>query len=235
MRTAIVPVAGKGTRLGNVGTAIPKALVPYKNRPTIDYIFEMLQIAGIERVVLIVGWKKEAIVSYLEDGASFGLDIAYVIQPKPNGIANAILRAEPFVKDRSFVIMFGDTLLFPKTALEIFEGETNTVMVTEISDPTKHGMVRYTELGDQKILEEIVEKPTNWNLNKDGNLGSCGVYRFTQQIFHAIRKTEPNQKTGELEISDAINKAIALRRTNPSFDKIKLKKFGGTYLDMGKV
>ena len=173
-KTAIIPIAGRGVRLGKLGLAVSKALIPYNGLPAIDYIFEMLKEAGIKRVLLVVGWKKEGVISYLEDGSSFGLDIAYAIQSKPKGIADAILRAKSFIKEEDFLVVLGDTLLFPKDSLKMLNA-ANQVMVTKVEDPTKHGMVRV----DKGVVTEIVEKPKTWGVN---NLGICGAYRFNYKI-----------------------------------------------------
>ena len=109
MDLALVPAAGRGTRLGRIGAALPKALVPIDGRPAIDHIFEMLREAGIQRVFLVVGYKKEQLISYVEDGSDFGLKIAHLAQPNQKGIAHALLQAEPFIHE-DFVCLLGDTL-----------------------------------------------------------------------------------------------------------------------------
>lgn len=242
MKTAVVPIAGKGTRLGKIARAVPKALLPYNGQPTIDYIFEMLQAVNIDTAILIVGWKKEGVISYLEDGASFDMNIAYVIQPSPAGIADAVLQAEPFIKGEDFLVVLGDTLLFPKDALKLLDN-ANQVMTTTVEDPTKHGMVECFE--KERIMEElqrnnpldalglnlnkIAEKPKQWDSLENGNLGICGAYRFNHKIFDAIGNINPNEKTGELEISDAINGLVG------EGEVVKVKVFEGTYIDMGRI
>lgn len=241
MKTAIVPLAGKGVRLGKIGQAIAKALVPYQGRPAVDHILEMFQAVSVENVILVVNWKKEGIISYLEDGSSFDISIAYVIQPEPKGIANAILRAEPFVSEGEFLVVLGDTILLPKDSLKILGG-ANQVLVTEVDDPTKHGMIECFE--KETLIEElqrnnplntlelnlnrITEKPKQWDYWENGNLGVCGVYRFNHKIFDAIRNIEPNKSSKELEISDAINELIR------EGGVVKVRVFEGTYIDMGR-
>lgn len=240
MKTAVIPLAGKGVRLGKIGRAVPKALLPYEGQPTIDHIFEMLQAVNIDRVILVVGWKKEGIISYLEDGSSFDMNIAYVIQPSPAGIADAVLQAEPFIKDEEFLVVLGDTLLFPKDALKLLDN-ANQIMATRVENPTKHGMVecfeketlieelrRNNPLDIELNINKITEKPKQWD-SKKGDLGICGAYRFDHKIFDAIGDIKPNEKSGELEISDAINGLI------DQGEVVKVKVFGGTYIDMGRL
>jgi len=223
MKTAIIPLAGKGVRLGKIGLAMAKALIPYRGHPAIDHILGALQAVDIESVILVVGWKKEGIISYLEDGSAFNIDIAYVIQPEPKGIADAIFRAKQFIKEEEFLVVLGDTILFPTDSLKILD-DSNEVLVTRVDDPTKHGMVEY----EGNIIKSVVEKPKSWDWNK-GNLGICGAYRFNELIFNAIKNITPNQTSGELEISDAINKLITMG------EEVRLRAFSGTYVDTGRI
>jgi len=218
-KTAIVPVAGLGTRLGKLRFAFPKCLMPYQGVPAIDHVLEMLSLVGVKNVVLVVGWKKEAVISYLEDGSAFNMNIAYVVQNPLRGIGDAVLRAEPFVGDE-FYVLLGDTIFYPKDALKVLESP-NEVMVTVVTDYTKHGMVEC--VGNR--IKQIVEKPRKWS---GENIGSCGAYFFDRKIFKAIRKTYENPLSGELELTDAIN-------TLAKEEDVRIRAFEGEYVDMGKL
>ena len=225
---ALVLAAGRGTRLGRIGAALPKALVPIGGRPAIDYIFEMLHEASISRAFLVVGYKKEQIISYVEDGSDFGLKIAHITQPNQKGIADALLQAESFVHE-DFLCLLGDTLLAPKDSLKrLVEFHTEqkpaaTLLVAEVKDVTNYGII---ELEGEQVTR-VVEKPRPDNA--PSNLAIVGCYSFSPRIFEAARRTAPNQRTGEIELTDAIQNLI------DSGERVCYLNFQGTYIDTGNL
>jgi len=228
MRIAVVPAAGKGTRLGRVGAALPKALVPIAGRPAIDHIFEMLCKAGVEQVILIVGYKKEQLISYVDDGSEFGLRVAYVTQPDPKGIAHALLWAEPFVSE-DFLCILGDTLLFPTHSLKnLVESHLKskpvaTLLVKSLNDVTDYGVIE----PDGERVRRVVEKPAKGE--EPSNLAVVGCYAFSPKIFKAARELSPNPRTGEIELTDAVQRLVDWG------DEVQYVRFEGTYIDTGKM
>jgi dTDP-glucose pyrophosphorylase len=228
LKVALVLAAGRGTRLGKIGAAIPKALVPIGGRPAIDYIFEMLHEAEISRAFLVVGYKKEQIISYVEDGSDFGLKIAHITQPNPRGIADALLQAESFIHE-DFLCLLGDTLLIPKNSLKRLVDFHNqrkpaaTLLVTQVKDVSNYGIV---EFKDEEV-RRVIEKPEPDKA--PSRLAIAGCYSFSPKIFDAAKKTVPNQRTGEIEITDAIQNLI------DSGEKVCYLNFEGTYIDTGKL
>ena len=228
MKIAVIPAAGKGTRLGRVGAALPKALVPIAGRPAIDHIFDMLRHVGVERVLMIVGYKKEQLISYIDDGSDFGLRVAHVTQPEAKGIAHALLEAEPFVTD-DFLCLLGDTLLFPQDSLKaLAELHTSrhaaaTLLVKKMDDVTSFGVVE----PDGEKVKGVVEKPKAGE--EKSKLAIVGCYAFSPKIFEAARKTAPNPATGEIELTDAVQHLIE------SGELVLHVRFEGTYIDTGKM
>ncbi len=228
MKIAVVPAAGKGTRLGRIGAALPKALVPIAGRPAIDHIFDMLRHAGVEQVVLIVGYKKEQLISYVDDGSDFGLRVAHVTQPDPRGIAHALLGAEPFVKE-DFLCLLGDTLLFPQDALKtlaelhVAKHAAATLLVKRMDDVTGYGVVE----PDGERVKGVVEKPEAGE--EPSKLAMVGCYAFSPKIFQAARDLPPNPRTGEIELTDAILRLI------DNGEHVLHLPFEGTYIDTGKT
>ena len=229
MDVALVPAAGRGTRLGRIGAALPKALVPIGGRPAIDHIFEMLRQAGISRVFLVVGYKKEQLISYVDDGSDFGLKVAYITQPDQKGIADALLHADSFIHDE-FLCLLGDTLLLPKDSLKHlveFHMKRNpvaTLLVTHVDDVRGYGIID----PDGEEVRRVIEKPQSAE-EAPSKLAMVGCYAFSQRIFDAARHTAANPRTGEIELTDALQKLIE------SGDKVCYLKFEGTYLDTGKL
>jgi len=228
MKIAVVPAAGKGTRLGRVGVALPKALVPIAGRPAIDHIFEMLREAAVEQVILIVGYKKEQLTSYVDDGSDFGLKVAYVTQRDPRGIAHALLEAEGFVNE-DFLCLLGDTLLFPRNVLKTLSQfhatrkPAATLLVKTLDDVSGYGVI---EPDGEKVMK-VVEKPSRGE--ELSNLAIVGCYAFSPKIFKAARETPPNPRSGEMELTDAIQRLI------DSGEDVLYLRFEGTYIDTGKM
>ena len=228
MKVAVVPAAGKGTRLGRVGAALPKALVPIAGRPAIDHIFDMLREAGVEQVVLVVGYKKEQLISYVDDGSDFGLKVAYATQRDPKGIAHALLEAEYFVQE-DFLCLLGDTLLFPPDSLKaLAQFHTSrrpaaTLLVKNLDDVTGYGVIEPD--GDRVV--RVVEKPEKGK--EPSNLAIVGCYAFSPKIFKASRDLSPNPRTGEVELTDAVQRLI------DSGEEVLHLRFQGTYMDTGKM
>ena len=229
MDLALVPAAGKGTRLGRIGAALPKALVPIGGRPAIDHIFEMLREAGIQRVFLVVGYKKEQIISYVEDGSDFGLKIAYLTQPNQRGIAHAILQAESFIQE-DFLCVLGDTILTPVKSLEQLRDfhtrrkPAATLLVKPMEDVTGYGVIE----PDGEEVRRVVEKPQS-NIEVPNRLAIVGCYSFSPKIFKVAKETAPNERTGEIELTDAIQNLIE------SGERVCYLKFEGTFIDTGKL
>jgi dTDP-glucose pyrophosphorylase len=225
---ALVPAAGRGTRLGRIGAALPKALVPIGGRPAIDHIFEMLHEAGISRVFLVVGYKKEQLISYVEDGSDFGLRVAYITQPNPKGIADALLQANSFIHE-DFVCLLGDTLLSPSDSLRrlvdfhVKREPAATLLVKQVEDVSGYGIIE--PHGEE--VTRVVEKPQS--KEAPSKLAIVGCYSFSSKIFDAARVTPPNQRTGEVELTDAIQSLIE------SGQKVCYLTFEGTYVDTGKL
>jgi len=228
MKIAVVPAAGKGTRLGRVGAALPKALVPIAGRPAIDHIFYMLREADVEQVVLVVGYKKEQLISYVDDGSDFGLKVAHVTQPDPKGIAHALLAAESFV-NQDFLCLLGDTLLFPLNSLKTLVQFHNTkkpaatLFVKSLDDVSGYGVI---EPHGERV-KRVVEKPGRGE--EPSNLAIVGCYAFSPKIFKAAEEISPNPKTGEIELTDAVQRLI------DSGEEVFHLMFEGTYIDTGKM
>lgn len=194
---AVILAAGEGTRLRPFTVSTPKVMIPIVNRPIIEYVIEALAQNGIKDIVIVVGYKKERIMSYFEDGKKFGVDINYVTQSKPLGTAHALLQAEKEI-DSDFLVLPGDNLIDPKEVSNLCESKTeNSLLIAESEIPSKYGVL-FLEKG---IVTKIVEKPHE-NLS---NLISTGIYRFTPGIFDTIKSVG---EKGEHDLSAVVQNQI---------------------------
>lgn len=201
---AVVLCAGEGTRLRPLTHTSAKHLIPVANRPVILHTLAAIREAGIREVGVVVSPNvEEEFRATLKDGSEWGLDIDYVLQEQPKGLAHAVACVRDYVGKDPFLVYLGDNLLEHgvRELVQDFQREaaSATLLLAEVSDPTSFGVAR---LEEGKIVE-LIEKPKK----PHSNLAIVGVYLFDHQIFDAIEQIEPSWR-GELEITDAIQRLI---------------------------
>lgn len=197
----IVLAGGTGSRLRPITHTGPKQLVPVANKPVMQYGIEDLREAGIDDIGVVLGNKgRKAIQKFLGNGSDFGVDITYIVQGRPLGLAHAAGCARTFVGDEDFVMYLGDNILKRgiRTFVESFQsGEYGAgIALQEVDNPHQFGIADVDETG---AVQRLVEKPDA----PPSNLALIGIYVFSPQIFSAIERIEPSWR-GELEITDAI-------------------------------
>jgi glucose-1-phosphate thymidylyltransferase len=155
--------------------------------------------------------------------------VAYITQPNQTGIANALLQAHSFIHDE-FLCLLGDTLLTPKDSLrKLVEFHTKrkpvaTILVTHVNDVRGYGIIDPS--GDE--VRRVIEKPQRIE-DAPSKLAMVGCYAFSQKIFDAAKRTGANPRTGEIELTDALQNLIE------SGEKVCYLEFQGTYIDTGKL
>ncbi|ARM76963.1 glucose-1-phosphate thymidylyltransferase [Acidianus manzaensis] len=187
---------GLGTRLRPLTYTGNKHTIPIANKPMILYAFDDLVKAGIKNIGVILGPLKEGIENILKDYP--GVNITFIDQPDPKGLAHAVMTAEDFL-DEPFVMHLGDNLL--RDGISDFVkafNETNAdavIGVTEVKDPRQYGVVVLEGGKVKKLIEKPKEPPSN--------LALVGVYVFSPIIHEYVKKLKPSWR-GEYEITDAI-------------------------------
>jgi len=202
---AIVLCAGKGTRLRPLTFTNAKPLIPIANKPTIMYSLEKIKAAGITEIGIIVNPdNKKDFENVLGNGHEIGMEISYIVQENPKGLAHAVAISEEFIGDDDFLMYLGNNLV--NTDLEGFIHEFKNqkhdsfVLLTPVEVPTRCGIA---VMDDSKIVN-VVEKPKD----PPSNLAIIGVYIFNSSVFEAIKNITPSWR-GELEITDAIQWLIS--------------------------
>ncbi|WP_435358654.1 UTP--glucose-1-phosphate uridylyltransferase AglF [Haloarchaeobius sp. DFWS5] len=220
---AVVLAAGKGTRLRPLTEDKPKGMVEVSGKPIITHCLEQLRDLGATEFVVVVGYKKEAIISHYGDEFD-GIPITYSHQREQNGLAHALLTVEEHIDD-DFMLMLGDNI-FQANLKDVVRRQQEdradaAFLVEEVpwEDASRYGVCNTNKYGE---ITEVVEKPED----PPSNLVMTGFYTFTPAIFHACHLVQPSNRD-EYEISDAVDLLIRSGRT---IDAIRLD---GWRMDIG--
>ncbi len=200
---ALVLAGGKGTRLRPITFSMAKQLVPVANKPVLFYGLEAIAEAGIREVGIIVGETAREIQEAVGDGSRWGLEVTYIPQPEPLGLAHAVMVAEPYLGTTPFVMYLGDNLVTSGIAplVHAFEERKPNalILLAEVPNPQEFGVA---QLEGERVVR-LIEKPKQ----PPSNLALVGVYLFDSHIFEAVHAIQPSWR-GELEITDAIQYLI---------------------------
>ncbi|MCK4455552.1 MAG: NTP transferase domain-containing protein, partial [Thermoplasmata archaeon] len=176
---AVILAAGEGSRLWPFTYSKPKVMIPVANKPILEYVVRSLVAKGMDDIIMVVGYKKERIMTHFEDGRDYGARIDYAVQKKQLGTAHALLAASKMVKG-DFVVLPGDNVIDPKVVEDLLSAdESPCALITESEIPSKYGVV---QIRSGKIAD-IMEKPEEMI----GNLISTGIYRMSSDAFTRIR------------------------------------------------
>lgn len=196
----IILHGGHGTRLRPLTHTGPKQLLKIANKPMSQYVLEDLRDAGIKDIAIIIGdVYPEKVKEFYGSGEKFGVNLTYVYQDNPKGIAHAISLCRDFIGHDKFVVYLGDNIL--RTGLSSYVKKFHTslndaqILLAEVENPSQFGVVK---IENNKILK-IIEKPKN----PPSNFAVIGVYFLTPKIFEIIDQLKPSWR-GELEITEAL-------------------------------
>ncbi|MDD3517744.1 MAG: glucose-1-phosphate thymidylyltransferase RfbA [Chromatiales bacterium] len=200
----IILAGGSGTRLHPLTLTTSKQLMPIYNKPMIYYPISCLMTAGIREFLIITTPKDQPdFQALLGDGAQWGIDIQYAVQPSPDGIAQAFLIGESFIGDSPVSLMLGDNLLFGHgLADSLHSALTNhdigaTIFGYFVKDPQRYGVVEFDAQGRATHIEEKPAKPRS-------RYAVVGLYFYDNTVVEITRSLKPSAR-GELEITDVNN------------------------------
>jgi glucose-1-phosphate thymidylyltransferase len=222
---ALVLAGGSGTRLRPITHTYAKQLVPVANKPVLFYGLEAIRNAGVTEVGMVVGDTEAAIRSAVGSGQAFGLDVTYIRQSAPLGLAHAVLEAREFLGEDDFVMYLGDNFIVGGISALVGEFRASRpdahIMLTRVADPRQFGVAELDDAGQLVGLEEKPRHPKS-------DLALVGVYLFTSAVHEAVACLEPSWR-GELEITEAIGWLVGRGR------KVTSTIVSGYWKDTGNV
>ena len=206
-RKGILLAGGSGSRLWPITMGVSKQLLPVYDKPMIYYPLSVLMLAGIREIALITTPEDQpAFIRLLGDGSQWGLSITYIIQPSPDGLAQAYLLAEDFLAGSPSVMVLGDNIFFGHGLPEVLaaalaQSVGGTVFGYRVSDPERYGVVKFDAHG---TVQQIIEKPAV----PPSNFAVTGLY-FLDGTAPARAKSIRPSPRGELEIVDLLETYLA--------------------------
>jgi len=197
----IILHGGYGTKLRPLTHTGPKQLIPIANKPISQYVVEDLKNSGITEVAMVLGSiYPEKVKQHYGDGREFGVNIEYVQQDKPQGIAHAVSLCKDYVDNQPFIVYLGDNLIKGGISELVKKfGNSNCdamLLLCEVRNPQRFGVAKLDKNG--KIIQ-LVEKPKE----PPSNYALTGIYFLRPAIFQAIDRLKPSWR-GELEITEAL-------------------------------
>jgi glucose-1-phosphate thymidylyltransferase len=227
IKKGIILAGGKGTRLSPLTKITNKQLLPLYDKPLIFYPMSILMLAGIRNILIITNPNEnENFKKILGDGSNFGIKIEYLEQKKPNGLPEAFIIGEKFIKNNSVALILGDNFFYGQGFTKKLKEKTRldlgaTIFTYQVNNPRDYGIV---ELKNNKILS-IKEKPKKTN----SNLAITGLYFFDKNVVNLSKKLKPSKRK-ELEIVDLLKSYLKRKKLS-----IEFMGRGSAWLDTGNA
>ena len=222
----IILAGGAGTRLFPLTTTVSKQLMPVYDKPMIYYPLTTLMSAGIRDILIITTPRDQmAFADLLGNGSQWGLNLQYVVQPTPEGLAQAFLLGEEFIGNSPASLILGDNIFYgsgftEKLQSAVRRDKGSTIFAYYVNDPERYGVIEFDKEG---MPSSIIEKPDK----PKSNYAVTGLYFYDNEVVDIVKTMQPSER-GELEITD-VNR-IYLERDNLH---VEIMARGAAWLDTG--
>ena len=225
----IILAGGSGTRLYPITKGVSKQLVPIYDKPMIYYPLSVLMLAGIKEVLIITTPQDQpSFINLLGDGKDLGMRFEYVVQPSPDGLAQAFILGEEFLAGDDACLVLGDNIfyghglteLLAKSIKNIKDENKATVFGYYVRDPQRYGVAEFNENGDVISIEEKPKEPKS-------NYAVVGLYFYPNDVVKKAKNVKPSDR-GELEITTLNQDYLNENRL-----KVELMGRGYAWLDTG--
>ena len=191
--------AGEGRRCRPLTQTRSKVMLPVGNRPFMEYVIRALAANEIKDIYVVVGYQKERVMDYFEDGIDFGVTITYIEQNELLGTAHALQKVEPYV-DQEFLVVNGDNLIDKRAVNDLISAEGENVILAALRRHTgDYGVL----IVDNGVVKEIIEKPGR----PCSGVLSTGAYKFSPKVFEALKQA-PISERGSYELPETIMQMI---------------------------
>lgn len=217
-RKGIILAGGLGTRLFPITLGVTKQLLPMYDKPMIYYPLSTLMQMGIRDVLIIVKKDDEKrVYQFFGDGSFLGMNISYVVQKEPTGIAQAFVLGKEFIGNDHVSLILGDNIFYGKNICKFFSqlnffAEGAQVFAIKVQDPEKYGVIEKDKKGN---VVALLEKPKN----PPTNLAVTGLYIYDNEVVHYVQEMKTSNR-GEYEITDINNMYLEKKKLRISiFDQ----------------
>ena len=224
----IILAGGTGSRLFPITKAISKQLLHVYDKPMIYYPLTTLMASGIRDILIITNINdRRNFETLLGNGSQFGIDIKYANQESPNGIAEAFIIGEEFIKDSLITLILGDNIFYGSNLTNLLKEcflrkRGGTIFAYPVKDPERYGVIEFDDSNRVISLEEKPKIPKSKYV-------ITGIYVFDNKVIDLAKTLKPS-KRGELEITDLLK--IYLNEQNLS---VNLLERGSAWLDTGNI